>query len=146
MIVDTSAIVAIASNEEDADRLLATLLTAALPRISAGNLLETYMVIDRRRNPIATALLEQIMARIALTVEPVTAEQVEIARDAFRRFGKGSGHPARLNYGDCFAYALARFHDEPLLFVGNDFPQTDIASASREREAEDDFSNADIRP
>ncbi len=88
------------------------------------------MVIDGRRNARVSAFLEQLLERFGLIVEPVTQEQVQIAREAFRRYGKGSGHPAGLNYGDCFAYALARYLDEPLLFVGNDFAQTDIAQAS----------------
>lgn len=130
MIVDTSALIAIALNEREADRMLAALRTAPSVCISAGNLLETYMVIDRRQNASAKALLEHILFRMALTIEPVTAVQVEIAREAFRQFGKGSGHGASLNYGDCFAYALAQFRDEPLLFIGNDFTQTNIVPAS----------------
>ena len=73
--------------------------------------------------------VESVMARTGIVIEPVTHDQVAIAREAFRRFGKGSGHPAGLNFGDCFAYALARFYDEPLLFVGRDFAATDIESA-----------------
>lgn len=130
MIVDTSALVAIALDEADADRILSILMTAASPRISAANLLETYLVIDRRRNARATALLDAIVARVALVVEPVTDAHVEIGRDAFARYGKGSRHGARLNYGDCFAYALARQLDEPLLFVGDDFARTDLARAT----------------
>lgn len=130
MIVDTSALVAIALDEADADRILSILMTDGSPRIAAANLLETYLVIDRRHNTRATALLDAMLARFALTVEPVTEAHVEIARDAFRRYGKGSGHGAALNYGDCFAYALARQRDEPLLFVGSDFAQTDIARAA----------------
>lgn len=130
MIVDTSALVAIALDEADADRFLSILMSAGSPRISAANLLETYLVIDRRRNARATALLDALLARVPLTVEPVTEAHVAIARDAFRRYGKGSGHGARLNYGDCFAYALARDRDEPLLFVGSDFARTDIGQAA----------------
>lgn len=88
------------------------------------------MVIDGRRNACVSAFLEQLLEQFGLVVEPVTEAQVDIARDAFRRYGKGSGHPAHLNYGDCFAYALAGFLNEPLLFIGNDFAQTDIMQAS----------------
>src|SRR5690606_19430427 len=98
-------------------------------RISAGNLLEAYMVIDGVGNPILSPKLDAIIINLRLIVEPVTAEHIRIARDAFRQYGKGSGHSARLNYGDCFAYALARDRDEPLLFIGNDFAQTDITQA-----------------
>lgn len=128
MIVDSSAIVAIALEEPDAERLLTVLLADPSPRISAGNLLETYMVIDRRWGAQAPAVIERAVLPIELIVEPVTEDHVEFARDAWRRYGKGSGHPAQLNYGDCFAYALARERGEPLLFVGNDFARTDIVS------------------
>lgn len=126
MIVDTSALVAIVSDEPTKSRLLTALSEAAIARISAANLLEAYFVIDGRKDQDASAMLDALLRRLALTVEPVTEAQVVIARGAFRRFGKGSGHPARLNYGDCFAYALARAMDESLLFVGNDFSHTDI--------------------
>jgi ribonuclease VapC len=125
VIVDTSALVTIALNQPGTDDLLGALASAS-PRISAGNLLEAYIVIDRRQSAPAMAILEQLLEQFDLIVEPVTEAQVEIARDAYRRYGKGSGHPARLNYGDCFAYALARNLGEPLLFVGNDFAHTDI--------------------
>ena len=128
MIVDSSALVAIALAQPEARDLPTALITGQSPRISAANLLETYMVIDRRSEQARTALQEAVMP-IGIIVEPVTEVQVEIARDAWRRYGKGSGHPARLNYGDCFAYALARHPDEPLLFIGNDFAHTNIARA-----------------
>lgn len=129
MIVDSSVLVEIALNEPEADRLSSVLLADASPRISAANLLETWMVIDRREIPEAGPVLDDTIRRAALMVEPVTEAQVAIARDAWRRYGRGSGHPARLNYGDCFAYALARERNEPLLFIGNDFAQTDVTSA-----------------
>ncbi len=98
-------------------------------RISAGNLLEAYMVIDGAGKLELSEELDANITDLRLVIEPVTHEHVRIARGAFRRYGKGSGHPARLNYGDCFAYALARYLDEPLLFIGNDFAQTDIPQA-----------------
>lgn len=87
------------------------------------------MVIDGNRSSVLSAKLDRIIDELRLVVEPVTHAHIDVARDAFRRYGKGSGHAARLNYGDCFAYALARVRDEPLLFIGNDFAQTDITSA-----------------
>ena len=128
MIVDSSALVAIALAQSEARELLATLIAGPSPRISAANLLETYLVIDRRGEQ-AKAALQEALTPIGIIVEPVIEEQIEIARDAYRQFGKGSGHPAQLNYGDCFAYSLARMLDQPLLFVGNDFAQTDIKPA-----------------
>ena len=94
--------------------------------MSAAILLETAIVIDRQPDPRAAAKLDEIIEELGVTIEPVTAHQAGIARDAYRRFGKGRGHPARLNFGDCFAYALAKELDEPLLFVGQDFVHTDI--------------------
>jgi ribonuclease VapC len=129
MIVDTSAVVAIAMDEPDARRLLTLLRGHPAPRISAANLLEAYIVIDRRRGHLAQGTIVEGVLPVGITVEPVTEAQVEIARDAYRQYGKGSGHPARLNYGDCFAYALARERDEPLLFIGDDFALTDITQA-----------------
>ncbi len=126
MIVDTSALVAIAMGEPDAERLIAILHADPAPRISAANMLETYVVIDGRRGAQAAAVIAESVAPIGLIVEPVTEAQVDVARDAYRRYGKGSGHGAQLNFGDCFAYALATIRDEPLLFIGNDFAQTDI--------------------
>ena len=129
MIVDSAAIIAIAQDEPGAERLLRMLVDHRSPRISAGTLLETYIVIDRRWEAQAPAVIKRVVLPLGLVVEPVTEAQVEIARDAHQRYGKGSRHPARLNNGDCFAYALARNLDEPLLFVGNDFAHTDIKQA-----------------
>ena len=84
------------------------------------------MVIDGSRDPIASRRFDELVREAALVVEPVTEAQARIAREAYRDFGKGSGHPAQLNFGDCFAYALAKVSGEPLLFKGSDFSHTDI--------------------
>lgn len=130
MIVDTSALISIAFGEPDAERLVALLRVDPSPRISAANMLETYVVIDARRGTQAATIIDESVTPIGLIIEPVTEAQVHVAHDAYRRFGRGSGHPARLNFGDRFAYALASFLDEPLLYIGNDFAQTDIARAT----------------
>ncbi len=96
--------------------------------MSAANVLETLMVLDGRTGTDNRPELRSMIELMDLRIEPVTARQVWLAHDAFRRFGKGF-HPARLNYGDCFAYALARELDMPLLFKGDDFPLTDIRPA-----------------
>jgi ribonuclease VapC len=129
VIVDSSALVEVALGEAGAAALLAALAHSGTNRISAANLLETWMVVDRRGVPEALPILADTIMRAALDVEPVTFAQVEIAREAWARYGKGSGHPAQLNFGDCFAYALAKHLDEPLLFIGNDFAHTDIQTA-----------------
>ena len=129
MIVDTSALVAIILGEQDRPDLAAALEAASVCRISAGTYVELSVVIDRARNALVSRRLDQILEEARFVIEPVTSSQARIAREAYRDFGKGSGHPARLNLGDCFAYALARELGEPLLFKGNDFDQTDIESA-----------------
>ncbi|MGH3540479.1 MAG: type II toxin-antitoxin system VapC family toxin [Candidatus Dormibacteraceae bacterium] len=126
MIVDTSAVVAILRNEPDADRYADALAAASEPRISAGNYIEVGLVIDLNRDPVLSRRLDDLLSTASVEVEPVTQQQAEIARRAYRDFGKGSGHPAGLNFGDCFAYALARATGEPLLFKGDDFGHTDV--------------------
>lgn len=129
MIVDTSAIVAILRGEPDADRYIVALSQEPGSRISAGTYLETAAVIDANHDPVLSGRLDDLLAVAQVKVEPVTKRQAEIARQAYRDFGKGSGHAAGLNLGDCFAYALARDSKEPLLFKGADFIETDVQSA-----------------
>lgn len=97
--------------------------------MSAANFLETAIVIDRGRSSIPRRRLDDLIREAQIALEPVTVEQAHIARQAYRDYGRGGGHPARLNFGDCFAYALARVTGEPLLFKGDDFRRTDIVSA-----------------
>ncbi|RBY84500.1 type II toxin-antitoxin system VapC family toxin [Blastococcus sp. TF02A-30] len=129
MIVDTSAIVAILRGEPDADRYIRALATARSARASAATYLEAAIVVDANRDPVLSGRFDDLVAAVPITVEPVTRRQAEIARQAYRDFGKGSGHPAGLNFGDCFAYALARETGEPLLFRGDDFSHTDVTAA-----------------
>ena len=124
MIVDTSALVAVLRREAGADRLIEHLLSEAEVRISAGTLLETRIVAERDGG---TAELEELIETIGVEVVPVDARQVALAFEGFRRFGKGR-HRAGLNFGDLFAYALARALDEPLLYQGADFIHTDVAA------------------
>jgi ribonuclease VapC len=131
VIVDTSAVVAILRNEPDAHEYATALAATERPRMSAATFLETAIVVDGSRDPVLSGRLDDLLAAADVVVEPVTREQVEIARSAYRAFGKGSGHPAGLNFGDCFSYALARVTGEPLLFKGSDFSATDVAMAPR---------------
>jgi ribonuclease VapC len=126
VIVDSSALIAILNEEPPAPRCLEALLASPATLMSAANLLEAAIAMDRHPSPVLGPALDDLIARLRIAVEPVTLSQVVIARDAHRRFGRGTGHPARLNFGDCFAYALARELDEPLLFVGQDFIHTDV--------------------
>ena len=124
MIVDTSAVLAVLFREPDAERYATAILTAAPCRMSVASLLEASIVIGTRGDT-AGAELDALVAEAGIELVPVTHEQVEVARHAWRRFGKGR-HPAALNFGDCFAYALATTTGEPLLFKGEDFLQTDV--------------------
>jgi len=121
MIVDTSALIAILRDEPEARDFAIALAGADRRRISAANYLETAIVIDGSRDPIASRRFDDLLREAEMAVEPVTAEQARVAREAYRDFGRGSGHAARLNFGDCFAYALAKTAGEPLLFKGADF-------------------------
>lgn len=129
MIVDSSALIAILVNEEDGEALSRVLDGPQVVRMSAASYLETSIVIDRYRNAVLSAKLDDLILDADITIEPVTAEQARIARQAYRDYGKGSGHPANLNFGDCFSYALARDTREPILFKGDDFIHTDLRSA-----------------
>ncbi|MGC4408364.1 type II toxin-antitoxin system VapC family toxin [Rhizobium rosettiformans] len=129
MIVDTSAMVAIFYGEPEAAGFTRLIHDAAVTRISVANLVELSMVIEKQLGPEGMRQVEAFFRRAAISVEPVTVEQGNLARQAFLDFGKGR-HRAALNFGDCFAYALAKDLDEPLLFKGKDFTETDIRSAA----------------
>lgn len=129
MIIDTTALIAILRAEEDAGDMAVAIEKAQVRRISAANFLETAAVIDASRDPVASRRFDELVEAAELRVEAVTFEQARIARDAYRDFGKGSGHKAGLNFGDCFAYALAKTTGEALLFKGDDFGHTDVATA-----------------
>jgi len=129
VIVDTSAVIAILRNEQDATSYAKAIADASIRRISAANYVETAAVIDGSRDPVASRRFDDLLREARFVIEPVTESQARIAREAYRDFGRDSGHAARLNLGDCFAYALAKVLDEPLLFKGDDFIHTDVASA-----------------
>lgn len=129
MIVDSSALIAILTGEPDAPVFAKTIENADLLRISAATLLETNIVIESRYGAPGGEKLDELMQRMQMQIEPVTASQIDIARAAYRRYGKGRGHVAGLNYGDVFAYAPAKEFNEPLLFKGDDFSETDITPA-----------------
>jgi len=128
MIVDTSALVAILFGEPEAVRYTRAIHDAAICRISAGNFLEIAMVVEGQIGPAAGRQCDAFIRRAGIVIEPFTVEQAHLARQAFLDFGKGR-HPAGLNLGDCFAYALAKITGEPLLFKGKDFKKTDLVSA-----------------
>jgi ribonuclease VapC len=127
MIIDASAIIAILREEPEARSCAEAIASASSRRVSAVNYVEAAAVIDGSRNPIASRRFDDLFREAQLIIEPVTEDQARIAREAYRDFGKGSGHPAGLNFGDCFAYALAKATGEPILFKGDDFRRTDLS-------------------
>jgi ribonuclease VapC len=128
MVIDSSAIVAIAFDEPEAADFEARIAGDPIRLISAATVLEAAMVIETRFGAAGGSELDLWLYRASVEIVAVDADQADIARRAWRRFGKGR-HPAGLNYGDCFAYALAATRQEPLLFKGRDFSQTDIPAA-----------------
>jgi ribonuclease VapC len=128
MIVDSSAVLAILFNEVDAEIYARALSSAERCRISAVNFVEASVVVDSQTKADGSRQFDAFFRRAAIAIEPVTEEQAHLARQAYADFGKGR-HPAGLNFGDCFAYALAKSSGEPLLFKGRDFSRTDIESA-----------------
>ncbi len=129
MIIDTSAIVAILRAEPEAQTFADAIAGHHIRRVSAVSFVEAAAIIDGSRDPVASRRLDDLFREARLMIEPVTQGQARIVREAYRDFGKGSGHPAALNLGDCFAYALAKEIGEPILFKGDDFRRTDLTPA-----------------
>lgn len=129
MVVDTSALLAIFLNEPERNRFLDLILNSGTRLISAASVLESGIVLESKRGEAAGREFDLFVIRAALEIVPVDGEQVETARSAWRAFGKGR-HPAALNFGDCFTYALARTSGEPVLAKGRDFSLTDIKLVS----------------
>ncbi len=128
MIVDSSAVLAILFDEPDGRRHAEAIMRASPCRMSVANVLEATMVLESRGGHAVGHELDALLRRSEIELKPVTVRHLEIARAAWRRYGKGN-HPAALNFGDCFAYALAKAKGEPLLFKGEDFSRTDIEAA-----------------
>ena len=130
MIIDTSALLAIVFDEPDGPELLRLVVEAPTRLMSSANALEAWIVADRHENPAKAPALDELIEILGIDLEPVTVQQARIARQAYQTYGKGR-HPAGLNYGDSFAYALAKATGQPLLFKGDDFSQTDIETVPR---------------
>ena len=127
MVIDTSALVAILQNEPERGELTSAIEEAESRVMSAVSFVETSMVIESRYGSDGRRDLDLLVSKARLELVSVDTNQAQIARDAFSRYGKGR-HPARLNLGDCFSYALAKALDEPLLCKGTDFKRTDITT------------------
>jgi len=130
VILDTSAVIAILANESEGHHFREVISSAERVRISAAGYLEAAIVLDNRSaGPGLSAELDLFVSWARASVEPISSAQARLARQAHRDFGRGSGHPARLNFGDCFSYALSKDTGEPLLFKGDDFGHTDVVPA-----------------
>jgi len=126
VIIDSSVLAAILFREPEAAAFAEAIANAPRRLMSTASYVEIGAVVDSRHDPVMTGALDAVIAASNIAMSPFTVAQARIARDAYQRFGRGSGHPARLNMGDCYSYALARDLGEPLLFKGRDFALTDI--------------------
>ena len=126
MVIDTSAVLAWLKQEPERERIVAALKAYSVCRISSVSLLEAHIVVRACEHPTMVGKLQRFLEEIGAVVMPFDERQARLADTAFQRYGKGQGHPAQLNLGDCAVYALAKSLEEPLLFVGNDFSQTDV--------------------
>jgi ribonuclease VapC len=129
MVIDRSAVIAILFDEPEAEALLSQIAVAEICWLSAASLVEVGIVLRRDAAAQRRPAFDEMLRLFSIKIEPVTEEQAYLALEAYDRFGKGTGHRAGLNYGDCFSYALAKQAGEPLLFKGNDFTYTDIEAA-----------------
>lgn len=130
MIVDTSAIIAILKGEPERSAFVQSILDSSATQMSAASYLEAALLVDNLADPVLSRRLDELLEALGIQVVDTAAKHARIARAAYRDFGRGSGHAARLNFGDCFAYALAAQTDEPLLFKGDDFRHTDLKPAT----------------
>jgi ribonuclease VapC len=129
VIVETSALIAVALDEPEAAAFQLAMTDATHLSMSAANYVEAFVVAENLHDPVLAAQLDRLIRLLRIEIEPVTAEQAVVARGAYRDFGRRSGHPARLNFGDTFGYALALTTGEPLLFKGDDFTHTGVRAA-----------------
>lgn len=129
MVVDTSALVAILRAEREAEPFLVALGTSATTLMSASSYVEAGIVMSNDHSPRGLERLNALIDKLAIEIVATARDEAALGIDAHRRYGRGSGHPAGLNMGDCFSYALARSRDLPLLFKGDDFIHTDIRPA-----------------
>jgi ribonuclease VapC len=131
MVIDSSALIALLLAEPETPRFVAAIAAAPRRLVGAPTYLETAIVMIGRSGPVAQEKLDRLLTELAVDVVPFTRDQAAVAIAAFRQYGKGMGHVAGLNFGDCFTYALAKLTGEPVLFKGSDFSRTDIGIAVR---------------
>jgi ribonuclease VapC len=129
MVIDSSALIALLLDEPETLSFVAAIAAAQTRLVSAPTYLETAIVMHARSGPEAQEKLDRLLAELSAEIVPFTHDHAVLALAAYQRYGKGSGHPAGLNFGDCFTYALAKLRNEPVLFKGNDFLHTDLPIA-----------------
>jgi ribonuclease VapC len=129
MIVDSSALIAILFNEQDAKKFFDAIAASPICLVGAPTVFETSLVLFSKEGPEAIFDLDELMDRLNIKIVDFTYAHVRAARSALMKFGKGQGHPAQLNFGDCMSYAMAKIENMPLLFKGDDFRKTDIECA-----------------
>ena len=129
MIIDSSALLAIYFNEPEKEEFLDLILNTESAMISAANYVEVHLRVDHALNETARLAFDEFFSKLKIEIMPVRVEQSKVARIANQAYGRASGHKAKLNYGDCFAYALAKELDKQLLFKGEDFIHTDVQQA-----------------
>lgn len=129
MIVDSSALVAVVFEEAGYQAYVEAMSRASSVRLSASSYVECGVVVDARRDPVLSRRFDDLLVALKVEIEEVSAAQASVARRAYQDFGRGSGHPAKLNFGDTFSYALAITSREELLFKGDDFVHTDVRAA-----------------
>jgi ribonuclease VapC len=128
IVVDSSALLCLLLGESEAERVAGSLADSARTLIAAPTLLETSIVAEARLGPRGVLNLQETLRAAQIDVVTFTAEEAQVAAEAWRRFGRGR-HPAQLNFGDCMSYATAVTHQAPLLFIGEDFAKTDVTAA-----------------
>ena len=129
MVIDSSALIALLLGEPESTEFVTSIAASTTRLTSASSYLETAIVMINRSGPDAPEKVDRLLADLSIDIFPFTQDQAVLAIAAYRRYGRGSGHPAGLNFGDCFTYALAKLTGEPVLFKGSDFSRTDLVSA-----------------
>jgi ribonuclease VapC len=129
MVIDSSALIALLLGEPESTEFVTSIAASTTRLTSASSYLETAIVMINRSGPDAPEKVDRLLADLSIDIFPFTQDQAVLAITAYGRYGRGSGHPAGLNFGDCFTYALAKLTEEPVLFKGSDFSRTDLVSA-----------------
>jgi ribonuclease VapC len=129
MVIDSSALIALLLGEAESTNFVGSIAASPTRLISAASYVETAIVLLNRSGPNAQEIVDKLLTELSIDIFPFTSEQAGLAIAAYGRYGRGTGHPAGLNFGDCFTYALAKLTGEPVLFKGDDFSRTDLVSA-----------------